>query len=67
VYKFVNMAHIDIVNQEMKKINDLTDEIYESLADMDKEGLESAIKRLHKVLEKLKINEIRTKSKGTSV
>lgn len=50
------MAHIDEVNSTMKIINDLTDQIYEALADVDTEGLESSIKKLQKVLEKVKIN-----------
>jgi len=64
---FKYMAHIDYVNQEMKKINNLTDEIYEAMADEDSEGLASAIKNLHKVLEKITINEkILRKGKGVT-
>ena len=50
------MEYIDYVNREMKKINDLTDEIYEALADNIKQDLVDSVVRLQKLLEKLRIH-----------
>jgi|TARA_R110000868_G_scaffold272820_1_gene532064 ElaB/YqjD/DUF883 family membrane-anchored ribosome-binding protein len=49
------MTHIESVNNEMKKINGITDEIYEALADSAVEEAKAAIRKLHKVLEKLNL------------
>lgn len=41
---------INFINLLMKSINDLTDDIYESLMDEDHENLNQAIRELHSVL-----------------
>jgi len=41
---------INFINLLMKKINNLTDDIYESLMDEDSDSLSSSIKELQSVL-----------------
>ena len=54
----------------MKRINNLTDDIYESLMDQDSESLNSSIKELQSVLretQKLTDDEIKTETKRKRV
>jgi len=56
------MISIDFINREMKKINDLTDEVYEAMADGLLDEAKVAIRKLHKVLDKLNAHELLKKS-----
>ena len=49
-YIFAGMSHVNYVNSIMREINDMTDDIYESLIDSDHEDLNKNIQRLIKIL-----------------
>ena len=47
---FAGMSHVNYVNSIMREINEMTDDIYESLMDSDHEDLNKNIHRLIKIL-----------------
>ena len=49
-YIFAGMSHVNYVNSIMREINEMTDNVYESLIDSDHEDLNKNIQRLIKIL-----------------